>query len=103
MKYVMVWTSRLNGSGKENEAAMRRGLEVFSKWQPPASTTFHQFVGRLDAAGGFIVLETDDPTTMLDAAGKFSPFNEFHIYPVIDIADWAQTLQDGVEFRESIS
>ena len=45
MKYVMSWTSRLNGSEKENEEAMRRGVEMFSKWQPPDGTTFHQFVG----------------------------------------------------------
>jgi hypothetical protein len=52
MKYVMAWTNRLGGSGKENEEAVERALELFSKWQPPAGTTFHQFVGRLDAEGG---------------------------------------------------
>ena len=48
MKYVVTWTTQLNGSGKENEAAVWRGLELFSEWQPPASTTFHQMVGRVD-------------------------------------------------------
>ena len=32
MKYVMTWTPRLSGSAEENEAATRRGLELFSKW-----------------------------------------------------------------------
>jgi len=32
MKYVISSTTRLNGSEKENEAAVRRGLEVSSKW-----------------------------------------------------------------------
>jgi hypothetical protein len=102
MKYVMAWTSRLGGSGKENEDGVRRALELFSKWQPPAGTTFHQFVGRLDAEGGFAVVETDNAAELLDGTGKFAPFNVFHIYPVVDIAEWAQTAQEGVEFRGSI-
>lgn len=32
MKYVISSTTRLNGSEKENEAAVRRGLEISSKW-----------------------------------------------------------------------
>jgi Protein of unknown function (DUF3303) len=103
MKYVMAWTPRLNGSAEENEAAARRGLELFSKWTPPSSTTFHQFVGRLDGAGGFAVVETDSPADLLDGVSKFIPLNEFQIHPVVDIADWTRSAQEGVEFRESIS
>ena len=103
MKYVMSWTPRLSGSAEENETATRRGLELFSKWQQPASTTFHQFVGQLDGAGGFAVVETDDPANLLDGSSKFGPLNEFQLYPVADIADWMQAAQEGVEFRESIS
>jgi Domain of unknown function (DUF3303) len=65
MKYVISSTARLNGSGKENEAAMRRGLELYSKWTPPASSTIHQFVGRVDGGGSFAVVETDDPADLL--------------------------------------
>jgi hypothetical protein len=103
MKYVISSTARLNGSPKENEAAMRRGLELYSKWTPPASTTFHQFVGRVDGGGSFAVVETDNPADLLDAVSKFGPILEYQIHPVVDIADWARTLQEGVDFRESIS
>jgi hypothetical protein len=103
MKYVMTWTPRFSGSAEDNEAAARRGLELFSKWQQPASTKFLQFVGRVDGSGGFAVVETDNPADLLDGAGKFGPVNEFQIYPVVDIADWVRAAQDGVEFRESIS
>ena len=102
MKYVMAWTSRLVGSGKENEEAMRRGLELFSKWKPPKGTTFHQFVGRLDGEGGFAVVETDKPGELLDSTGKFAPYNVFQVYPVVDIDEWAKTAQEGVKFRGSI-
>ncbi|MBX7431821.1 DUF3303 domain-containing protein [Mycobacterium sp. Y57] len=103
MKYVLAWTNRLTGSATDNEASVRRGLELFSKWQPPASSTFHQFVGRLDGTGGFAVVETDNPADLLDGAGKFGTNNEFQLYPVVDIADWVQVLGQGVDFRESIS
>jgi len=26
----------------------------------------------------------------------------FQIYPVVDMAEWAQTLQKGIEFRDSV-
>lgn len=103
MKYVMAWTSRLGGSGKENEDGVQRALQLFSKWQPPAGSTFHQFVGRIDGEGGFAVVETDDPAELLDGTSKFAPFNLFQIYPVVDMNDWAQSAQAGVDFRESIS
>lgn len=102
MKYVMTWTGRLNGSAADNEKASERGLQLFSKWQPASGTTFHQFVGRVDAEGGFAVVETDNPAELLDATAKFAPFNTFHVYPVVDINDWAQAGQAGVEFRDSI-
>jgi hypothetical protein len=99
MKYVMAWTNRLNGSAKENEEGVQRTLQLFSNWQPPAGTTFQQFVGRLDAGGGFAVIETDNPAELLDGTAKFGPFNEFQIYPVVDMEEWVQGLQEGVKFR----
>ena len=103
MKYVMAWTSRINSSGMENEKAVQRALQLFSKWQPPQGMKIHQFVGRIDSEGGFAVVETDHPTELLNSTNKFAPYNVFQIYPVVDINEWAQQAQDGVEFRESIS
>jgi len=31
MKYAMVWVSRVSGSGRENEDAVRRGLEILGQ------------------------------------------------------------------------
>ena len=102
MKYVLSWTNRLGGSSRENEEGAKRALELFAKWQPPAGVTFHQFVGRLDGEGAFAVVETGDPTDILDASAKFAPLKVFNAYPVVDMTEWAQKLQEGVEFRESI-
>jgi hypothetical protein len=48
-------------------------------------------------------VETDDPADLLDAISKFGPLLEYQIHPVVEIADWARMLQEGAEFRESIS
>lgn len=103
MKYVMVWTTRLNGSEKENEEAARRGAEMFSKWQAPDSITFHQFLGRIDGGGGFAVVESENISDMLEGAAKFAPLNEFQLIPVVDIEDWMRAVQEGVAFRESLA
>jgi hypothetical protein len=103
MKYLVSWTYRLNGSAAENEESARRGLAVFSKWTPPESATYHQFLGRLDGAGGFAVVETDDPADIADMTSKFAFIAEYRVHPVTDIADAAQRLQESVEFRDSIS
>src|SRR5262249_25141216 len=101
VKHVFAWTFRQGGSAKENEEAVRRVLQLFSKWTPPASATIHQFVGRLDGGGGFMVIETDNPADLADGPTKFGPFFDYQLYPVVDIAETARSAQEGVEFRES--
>jgi hypothetical protein len=102
MKYAITWTTRPGGSGKDNEESSRRGVELFSKWQPPAGTTFHQFVARLDAEGGFAIVETDNPSELLTETAKFAPYNVFQIYPVVDMDEWVSAAQGGIDFRGSV-
>ena len=99
MKYVVAWTFRLNGSATENEASIQRALELYAKWSPPASTTYHQFVGRLDGMGGFAIVESDNPIDLAVDSGKFGFFLDYQLYPVVDIAESMQAIQQGVEFR----
>jgi hypothetical protein len=99
MKFVVSITFRLNGSAAENELAARRILDVYSKWTPPASMTFHQFVARVDGGGGFSIVETDNPADLMEATSKFAPFADYETYPVVDIADGVRVLQEAVEFR----
>ena len=46
MKYVLTWWERPGGSPADYEAAQKRVLSVFSKWQMPESLKFHQFFSR---------------------------------------------------------
>jgi hypothetical protein len=102
MKYVVSWTYRLNGTAAENDESLRRGLAAYSKWSPPQSTTYHQFLGRVDGSGGFAVVETDNPADLVQTTSQFATILDYQIYPVLDIAEAAQALQQGVEFREAV-
>ena len=103
MKYVVAWKPRFGGSVAENEAAVARLLEVFSKWTPASDVTIHQFVLRVDGEGGFAVTESDDPASAARDISKFAPFLEYTIYPVLDVAEGAAILAEGVEWRKSIT
>jgi hypothetical protein len=103
MKYLVSWTRRAGGSVAENEAADERGLDLFGKWSPPEGTTFHQFLQRLDGEGGYAVVEADDPAVIAEAPAKFGPLFAFTIVPVADIMDLISVVQEGIEFRRSVS
>lgn len=103
MKYLVSWTARDGGSAADNEAAVKRSLQVFSKWSMPEGATFHQFLQRFDGNGGFAVIESDDPHAVMDGPMKFSPYFEFQVIPVVDILDSIALAQEGVDFRDSIS
>ncbi|HTX94783.1 MAG TPA: DUF3303 family protein [Mycobacterium sp.] len=98
----MAWTYRLNGTAAENDETLRRGLAAYSKWSPPQSTTYHQFVGRVDGGGGFAVVETDNPADLVETTSQFATILDYQIFPVLDIAEAARALQRGVEFREAV-
>ncbi|MTE16671.1 DUF3303 domain-containing protein [Nocardia aurantiaca] len=102
MKYVASWQYQWNSSASENEASIQRALQAYSKWTPVAGLTYHQFLGRLDNRGGFVVVETDDPLNLLDAPSKFGFFSDYDIYPVVDIVEAIRANQEGVEFRKGL-
>ena len=103
MKYVITWKPRFGGSAAENEATEARLLEVFSKWTPASDVTIHQFVLRIDGEGGFAVTEGEDPASGAREIAKFSPFLEYAVYPVLDVAEAAAIGAEAAEWRKSIT
>jgi hypothetical protein len=101
-KFVVSWKARLAGTAQQNHDDVKKTLETFSRWQPPADQDWQPFVLRVDNQGGFAFVETDNPAGLLEASSKFFTFNEVEIFPVVDIADGVARLYEGVEFRESI-
>ncbi len=63
MKYGLAWRVRPGVAGQQAEADTRRAYELYSKWQP--RVTILRFVGRVDAEGGFMVCEADNPADVL--------------------------------------
>ena len=99
MKYVVSWEARQTAS----EELQARSLQVFSKWSPSPGVTFHEFLGRVDARGGYAVVESDDPALVAKDMAVFSAFFEMSVTPVLDIADIAAIGAEAVEFRASIT
>jgi uncharacterized protein DUF3303 len=102
MKYVVSWKVRPGGSAADNEAAIQRSLDVFAKWSPPSDSTFHQFLTTLDGEGGYAVVETDNPASVLEGPAKFGPYFEFSVVPCLDVLDGVKLFWEGVEFRKGV-
>jgi hypothetical protein len=100
MKYLIEWKTRGGGSAQENLASAKRSLEVLGKWTP--SVTVHQLLSRVDAAGGFAVVECDDPADVARDCAIFSPFNELSVYPVLDLAQGSAVGRAAIEFNDGI-
>jgi hypothetical protein len=101
-KYVVSWKLRLNGTAKQNHEDGKKLTDTFAKWQAPGDETFHQFLGRIDGEGGYAVVETDNPASLMDAPSKFGTWLEFEVVPVVDIVDAVAATTVGSDFRESI-
>ena len=101
-KYVMTWELR-NGAGAEaNEASAKRNQAVFASWTPSDDVTFLEFLARADGQGGFAVVESDDLGTVSAEMSKFVPYLEFHLYPVLEIADSVALGGEAIAFRDSV-
>ena len=102
MKYLVSWKARPGGSAADNEADVKRTLDVYGKWSPPSDATFHQFLTRVDGNGGYAVVETDNPASVAEGPAKFTPYFEFDVVPVIDVTEGVSLVNDAIEFRNSI-
>ena len=98
MKYVVSWQPRANAT----EEIQARSLEVFGKWSPAEGTNFLQFVGRIDGAGGFAVVETDDPALLARDTAIFSAFFDMTVYPVLDVEQSSRIAGEAIAFRSAV-
>jgi hypothetical protein len=101
MKYVLEWCIRPGIGGQQAEADTQRAYALYSKWQP--KVTILQFVGRVDAEGGFMVCEADNPADILEGTAKLSSYVQYTCHPVVDVEDWVQAGLEAIEFRNGIS
>ena len=91
MKYMVEYTIR--HAGKTNEESRHDTSTLttaFSKWKPDEGLKIHAFVSKLDANGGYILLEADDPKIVAAFSAKFAAWNDSTIIPVMEVADAVQ-------------
>jgi hypothetical protein len=96
----MTWWERPGGSHKDYEAAQKRVLGVFQKWQMPKSLTFHQFPVRVGEFGGYAVIETEKPADLHKLTTAFAVF-QFRIEPVLDVMDAVAAESEAIAWRDS--
>jgi hypothetical protein len=99
MKYVVTWHERPAASSKDYEAAQERVLAIFKDWQMPASLTIQQFVVRVGEYGGYMIVETDQPTDIHYVTSVFAVF-EFNVEPVVDVMDAVAVEVQAIEYRK---
>ncbi len=99
MKYVMTWWERPGGSAADHEAAQKRILDIFQKWEIPETITFHQFLVRVGELGGYAVVETDDLAEIEKATTIYAAF-QFRVEPVLDVEEAAAAQTEGIAWRD---
>jgi hypothetical protein len=87
------------GSYADYEAAQKRILGIFDKWEIPESLTFHQFLVRVGEFGGYAVVETDDLAEIEKAIATYAVF-QFRLEPVLEVADAVAAQAEGIAWRE---
>lgn len=60
-------------------------------------------MGRVDAEGGFVVCEADNPADMLEGTAKLVNYVQYRCHPVVDVVEWVQAGQEAIGFRSGIS
>ncbi len=103
MLFEIIYTTRAGGSAQQNEESSKRALALFSKWTPPAGLEVKSFHARADGGGGYLLVETDDVTALLDGPAKFGAINEFEIVPVIEITEAVPIYSEATAWAESIT
>jgi hypothetical protein len=101
-KYVLNWEERPGAGPSEYEAAQSRILNVFRQWDTPAGITFHQFVVKVGAWGGYAVIETDNLADIHFLTTALAAFT-FRLEPVIDVMDAVAVELQAMAWRESLA
>jgi muconolactone delta-isomerase len=102
MKYIVAWNERPQGSAIEYENAQKRILSTFQHWEMPKALDVKHFFVRVGDMGGYMLVETDDPSALITFATAFPAFS-FKVDTVIDIGDAVAAELQAIAWRDGIS
>jgi hypothetical protein len=100
MKYVLAFEVRQATHEADRVEEGERLMTLVQTFQP--SSTILQWVHRIDCRGGFAVMETDDPVSLISDVAGMASFLEVTVYPVVDFVEALPAILRGQEFRASI-
>jgi hypothetical protein len=103
VKFVVGWRGRQGRSAKKRRRDHRRARDAFVRWLTPDDQVIHQNVVRVDGRGGLAVIETDRAAGLLESVAKFSPWFEFDVFPVVDVADAVGVFDTAASWLDFVS
>ncbi len=79
---------------------LEAGLEVFSRWEPPAGFEFKGIYARADG-GGFCICEVTSAEVMFEATSPWSGvFLDYEMSPIVEIETAVELWGKASEFRK---
>ncbi|RQH15702.1 MULTISPECIES: DUF3303 domain-containing protein [Bradyrhizobium] len=103
MKYMIEYKVRHGQHYEQNFGAAEALLTAFGKWKPEDGLTIQAFVSNLMGDGGYVLVETNDPTVIVSFVSKFSYWNDAEVIPVIDVREAAATGAGSLEWARNAS
>lgn len=102
MKFVLAYTLRDGGSVEDRVEGAEAAQKLLSNWAPSDAATIHEWVTRCDGNGGFSVVETDNSSELLKDLNTWTPWLDFQVFPVVDIAEASALQQQAIATAKSV-
>jgi hypothetical protein len=102
MKFVLSYRVAGGGSVEERVAGGEAAQKLLADWAPSDAATIHQWVQRCDGTGGYAVLDTDNQSELFRDLAVWSPWLDFEVVPVLDIADATALTQEALQRARSV-
>jgi hypothetical protein len=84
-----------------SEAASKRSLHLFSKWQPGPGK-FEAFFGFADGGGGVALVEAANAADLAKTVAPWTPFLKFTARAVLPIQEASQINGAAAAWRDSV-
>lgn len=101
VKYLLSWEPHAGGSPSDHEAAQKRMLQLFERWQVPPSMRILQFLKRVSDGGGYAVIECDDAAAIHGLTTAFAAVR-YRVEPVLDLVDAAAAEAAALQWRDAL-
>ena len=98
MLFATIYTPR----GQGGEEVSKRVLQIYGKWTPPAGMEIKAFYSLADGNGGIVISEATTAAQILEAISPFTPYLEYKVVPIVEIAEAVSIGQRVNAWRDSV-